>query len=140
MRAPAGSRDARLLLAASAIDAFGTGLTVPFLVVYLHAVRGIALETVGLIVAVPAVVALMLLGPVGGLVDRVGSRRVTLVALAAAATGAFLLSVAETPALAFVARCARARGRRRSGPPTNRSWRASYRPKSANATSACRSR
>src|SRR5712671_6139130 len=52
--ADAMPRDERLLLTGVAVDAFGTGLTVPFLVVYLHGVRGLPLETVGLIVAVPA--------------------------------------------------------------------------------------
>jgi MFS family permease len=75
MPGPARSRDARVLLAGAAIDAFGTGLTLPFLVVYLDAVRGLPLETVGLIVAVPAALALFLLGPVGVLVDRLGPRR-----------------------------------------------------------------
>ena len=104
MPGPARSRDARLLLAGVAIDAFGTGLTLPFLVVYLHAVRGLPLETVGLIVAVPATLALVLLGPVGVLVDRLGPRRVMMTALAAAASGALLLSRAETVPAAFLAR------------------------------------
>jgi MFS family permease len=104
MTAPTRSRDARLLLAGVAVDAFGTGLTLPFLVVYLHGVRGIPLETIGLIVAVPAAVALVLLAPIGVLVDRVGPRRVMMVALAAAASGALLLAHAETAGEAFVAR------------------------------------
>ena len=104
MPGPARSRDARLLLAGVAIDAFGTGLTLPFLVVYLHAVRGLPLETVGLIVAVPAALALFLLGPVGVLVDRLGPRRVVMTALAAAASGALLRSRAETAPAAFLAR------------------------------------
>jgi MFS family permease len=104
MTAPARSRDARLMLTGVAIDAFGTGLTLPFLVVYLHDVRGIALETLGLIVAVPAAVALVLLGPIGVLVDRVGPRRVQMVALAAAAGGALSLSWADTASMAFASR------------------------------------
>jgi MFS family permease len=98
------SRDARLLLTGIAADAFGTGLTLPFLVVYLHAVRGIGLETVGLIVAVPAAVALFLLAPIGVLVDHFGPRRIQMGALVAAASGALLLSRAETAPAAFVAR------------------------------------
>jgi MFS family permease len=104
MPGPSTSRDARILLAGVATDAFGTGLTLPFLVVYLHAVRGLPLETVGAIVAVPAAVALLLLGPIGVLIDRVGPRRVQMTALAAAASGALLLSCAETAPAAFVAR------------------------------------
>ena len=104
MTKAARSRDARLLLTGIAVDAFGTGLTLPFLVVYLHAVRGIGLETVGLIVAVPAAAALVLLAPIGVLVDQVGPRRVQMCALGAAASGALLLSRAETAPAAFVAR------------------------------------
>ena len=66
--------------------------------------RGLPLETVGLIVAVPAALALSLLGPVGVLVDRLGPRRVVMTALAAAASGALLLSRAETAPAAFLAR------------------------------------
>jgi MFS family permease len=101
---PARRRDARLLLAGVATDAFGTGLTLPFLVVYLHAVRGLPLATVGLIVAVPAALAIVLLGPVGVLIDRLGPRRVVMTALVAAASGALLLSRAETAPAAFLAR------------------------------------
>ena len=104
MAAPVLSRDARLLLLGVAIDAFGTGLTLPFLVVYLHQVRGIPLETVGVIVAVPATVALLLLGPVGALVDSVGPRRAQMAALVGASTGALMLSRADTVPLAFLAR------------------------------------
>lgn len=98
------SRDARLLLTGVAVDAFGTGLTLPFLVVYLHGVRGVPLATVGLVVAVPAAVALVLLGPLGTLVDRVGPRRVVIGSCAASASGAFLLSTADTAVAAVVAR------------------------------------
>src|SRR5262249_18506296 len=48
--------------------------------------------------------ALFLLGPVGVLVDRLGPRRVMMTALAAAASGALLLSRAETAPAAFLAR------------------------------------
>ncbi len=98
------SRDARLMLTGVAVDAFGTGLTLPFLVVYLHAVRGLSLEIVGLVVAVPAAVALVLLGPVGVLVDRIGPRRVLIGSCAASASGAVLLSYADTASVAVVAR------------------------------------
>src|SRR5262245_29248808 len=97
-------RDARLLLWGVAIDAFGTGLTLPLLVVYLHQVRGIPLETVGLLVAVPAAVALVLLAPIGVLIDALGPRRVQMAALVAAAAGALLLSRASDVPSALVAR------------------------------------
>jgi MFS family permease len=92
------------MLAGIALDAFGTGLTVPFLVVYLHVVRGLPLGTIGVVVAVPATVALLLLGPTGMLIDRLGPRRVQIGALAGAATGAFLLSFVESASDAVLAR------------------------------------
>ncbi|HEV7733694.1 MAG TPA: MFS transporter [Candidatus Binatia bacterium] len=104
MRGAATSRDARLMLSGIALDAFGTGLTVPFLVVYLHDVRALPLETIGIIVAVPALIALVLLGPIGMLIDRLGPRRVQMGALAGAAAGVFLLSSAESVFDAVVAR------------------------------------
>ena len=68
------SRDGRLLLSTVAVDALGRGLVLPFAVVYLHDVRHIPLGTVGTVIAVPAMVALLLLGPVGSIIDRFGPR------------------------------------------------------------------
>jgi MFS family permease len=98
------SRDGRLLLSTVAVDALGTGLVLPFAVVYLHDVRHIPLGTVGTIIAVPAMVALLLLGPVGSLIDKLGPRRVQLFALVAQVVGSALLARARTApeaALAF---------------------------------------
>jgi len=96
-------REGRLLLSTVAVDALGSGLVVPFGVVYLHEVRDIALETVGVVLAVPAMVALLLLGPVGALIDRLGPRRVQLVALVVQIVGSALLGFVRTPAQAAVA-------------------------------------
>jgi MFS family permease len=98
------SRDGRLLLSTVAVDALGTGLVLPFAVVYLHDVRHIPLGTVGTVIAVPAMVALLLLGPVGSIIDRLGPRRVQLVALVAQLIGSALLAGVHTAgeaALAF---------------------------------------
>ncbi|HET8614640.1 MAG TPA: MFS transporter [Actinomycetales bacterium] len=98
------SRDGRLLLSTVAVDALGTGLVLPFAVVYLHDVRHIPLGTVGTVIAVPAMVALLLLGPVGSIIDRLGPRRVQLVALVAQLVGSALLAgvhTASEAALAF---------------------------------------
>ena len=46
------------MLGADTLSAVGTGLTVPFLVVYLHTVRGLALGAAGLIVATIALAGL----------------------------------------------------------------------------------
>src|SRR4051812_29740312 len=109
-RPPGGStavpplpREARLLLVGVGIDALGAGLTLPFLVVYLHDVRGLSLATVGLVAAVPAAAALALLGPIGAVVDRVGPRRVQIGALASQSAGMLLLTQARAAPVAFVA-------------------------------------
>lgn len=97
------SRDGRMLLSTVAVDALGTGLVLPFAVVYLHDVRHIDLGTVGTIMAVPAMVALLLLGPVGSVIDRFGPRRVQLFALVAQVVGSVLLAGARTPSEAALA-------------------------------------
>ena len=53
------------LQAGGLINAFGNGVILPFLFIYLHNVRGIALGPVGLIVATNAVVSLVA-GPLFG--------------------------------------------------------------------------
>lgn len=100
---PRLSRDARILLGGVAVDALGTGLVLPFLVVYLHDVRGIALGAVGILAAVPAAVALVLLGPLGVVIDRVGPRRVQVMALACSCAGAFVLATAAGVGGALIA-------------------------------------
>jgi MFS family permease len=97
------SRDGRLLLSTVAVDALGRGLVLPFAVVYLHDVRHIPLGTVGTVIAVPAMVALLLLGPVGSIIDRFGPRRVQLVALVSQTVGSALLAGVHTAGQAAVA-------------------------------------
>jgi MFS family permease len=82
------------LVLGNAVSAFGTGLTLPLLLIYLHRVRHIELATTGLLLAVPGVVGLVAVPVSGVLMDRIGARRV----LAAAMV---LLAVAQV-ALAFV--------------------------------------
>jgi MFS family permease len=63
------------------VNAFGNGITLPFLFIYLHNVRGIDLGVVGLVVGTNAVVSIVA-GPVFGvLVDRFGGRRMLATAL-----------------------------------------------------------
>src|SRR4051812_28591752 len=95
-------REARLLLSTVVVDALGSGFVLPFAVVYLHEVRRLPLETVGVVLAVPALVALALLGPIGTLIDRLGPRRVQLAALLVQAVGSALLAfVHDAPQAAF---------------------------------------
>lgn len=91
------------MLVGVGVDALGVGLVLPFLVIYLHEVRGLAVATVGVLVALPAVVGLVLVGPIGMLVDRLGPRRVQMAALVCSALGAMVLAGADTVRLASVA-------------------------------------
>lgn len=83
------------LLAADVISAVGSGMTLPFLLVYLHDVRGMGLGVAGL--AVSAVALAGFAGnPIGGsLADRVGGRATMLTGL--------WFCVAGSTSLAFVA-------------------------------------
>src|ERR687890_2226165 len=88
-------REGRLLLSTVVVDALGTGFVLPFAVVYLHEVRDLPLETVGVVLAVPAVVALLLLGPIGSVIDRFGPGRVQVFALAVQLVGSALLGFVQ---------------------------------------------
>nr|WP_284291097.1 MFS transporter [Angustibacter aerolatus] len=96
-------REARLLLATVVVDALGAGLVLPFGVVYLHEVRDMPLTTVGAVLGVPAVVALLLVGPFGSLIDRFGPRRVQIGALLSQTAGTALLAFVHTPVQAVCA-------------------------------------
>jgi MFS family permease len=63
------------------VNAFGNGIVLPFLFIYLHNVRGIGLGLTGLIVATHAGVS-MVAGPVfGSQIDRFGGKRMLATAL-----------------------------------------------------------
>ena len=96
-------REGRLLLASIIVDALGAGLVLPFGVVYLHEVRHMPLQTVGLVLSVPALVALALLGPAGSLIDRFGPRRIQVVALTVQVAGSALLGFVTSPGQAALA-------------------------------------
>jgi MFS family permease len=69
------------------VNSFGNGITLPFLFIYLHNVRGIGLGVVGLIVGTHAVSSIVA-GPLFGvLIDRLGGRRMLATALGILAVG-----------------------------------------------------
>ena len=68
-------RSVQLLQLGGLLNAFGNGLVLPFLLIYLHNERGIGLGIAGLVLATNAAVSLVA-GPIAGaLVDRVGGKR-----------------------------------------------------------------
>jgi MFS family permease len=81
-------RAAWVVLGGHALSAVGTGLTLPFFLVYLHAVRGIDLRLAGLILATIPFASLVG-NPVGGaLADWIGPRNTVVLGLMTSAVGA----------------------------------------------------
>ncbi len=93
----------RRLILGVVVSSFGTGLTLPFTLILLHEVRGIALGTTGLLLAVPGVVGLAAVPVSGALVDRWGPAAVLRSALAAQAAGNVALALATSPRTALPA-------------------------------------
>lgn len=94
-------RQAWIVLGGDLLSAIGSGLTLPFLIVYLHRVRGIELELAGLAVATIGIAALVGNPTAGVLVDRIGARKTLLVGLLVAAGGTAAIAFVETPWEAF---------------------------------------
>ncbi|MFJ9926658.1 MFS transporter [Streptomyces misionensis] len=80
----------------NALSAFGLGFTVPYLYVYVAQVRGLGAMTAGLVLAVFAVAALIVLPFAGRAIVRRGPLPVLLAALVAAALGALGLGLAAS--------------------------------------------
>jgi MFS family permease len=94
-------RDVWMLQAGGLANMFGNGVIGPFLIIYLHNVRGISLGIAGLIVASNAAAALFT-GFVGGaLSDRIGPRAVLTGALVVMAVAFGLFPLIREPWHAF---------------------------------------
>ena len=78
---PRLTRDVWLLQVGGLANAFGNGTVLPFLIIYLHNVRGIPLGLAGLAAAVNSAAALASGFAAGALADRIGPRRVLVGAL-----------------------------------------------------------
>ena len=95
----------RWLLSTTAISTLGRGMTLPFTIIYMHEVRGIPLDVAGLLMSLLGVTALVVTGPVGALIDRLGARVVLVWGNTAQMLGAVVMAFATTPpafVLAFV--------------------------------------
>ena len=69
-------RDVWILQAGGLANMFGNGVIGPFLIIYLHNVRGISLGVAGLVVAANSAAGLLSVFVGGALSDRLGPRRV----------------------------------------------------------------
>ena len=85
------------------VNALGNGMLLPFLLIYLHNVRGIGLGVAGLVVGANALVSVVA-GPVAGtLVDRHGGRRVLALSLVVLAVGYGAFALVHAPWQGFLA-------------------------------------
>ena len=91
-----------LLQVGGLMNSFGNGLALPFLVIYLHNVRGFSLGTAGLIVAVSSLAQLAAGILAGPLIDRVGARPTLAGGLVLQAIGYGFLPLVRVPWEAFV--------------------------------------
>ncbi|MFI9052660.1 MFS transporter [Streptomyces sp. NPDC053427] len=80
----------------NALSAFGNGFTVPYLYVYVAKVRDLGANTAGVVLAVLAVAALVVLPLTGRVIDRRGPLPVAIVGTVSAAIGALGLGLSAT--------------------------------------------
>jgi MFS family permease len=100
---PALPRAAWIVLAGDAVSALGSGLTLPFLLVYLHQSRELDLGPASLAVATVAIAGLAG-NPLGGaLSDRIGARATLAAGLVTAAGGSLALAAVSSSRQAFAA-------------------------------------
>jgi MFS family permease len=74
-------QDVYVLELGALVNAFGNGVVLPFLIIYLHNVRGISLGLAGVIAATQSATALFSSFAGGSLSDRIGPKRVLVAAL-----------------------------------------------------------
>ena len=100
---PQLSRHVWTLLSGSFANALGNGIVFPFLLIYLHNVRGIPLGTAGLVLAATSVAGLVA-GPASGtLIDHLGPRAVLCASMVVSAAGFGGFALVHSPGPAFVA-------------------------------------
>lgn len=83
----------------NALSAFGSGFTVPYLYVYVAKVRDLGANTAGVVLAMLAVAALVVLPLTGRAIDRRGPLPVAIVGTVSAAIGALGLGLSATEPL-----------------------------------------
>lgn len=98
---PRLSRQLWTLLSGSFFNALGNGVVFPFLLIYLHNVRGIPLGTAGIVLSVTSIAGLVAGPASGALIDRVGPRAVLAASMIVSAIGfgGFALVHSVGPAL-----------------------------------------
>src|SRR3954454_15400291 len=100
---PRLSRQLWTLLSGSFFNALGNGVVFPFLLIYLHNVRGIGLGTAGLVLSATFVAGLAAGPASGALIDRVGPRPGLVASMLLSGAGFGSFSFVHTAPGAFVA-------------------------------------
>lgn len=95
-------REGKLLLSVVAFEFIGTGLVLPFWVVYFHEVRGHDLDVVGILLAVMSAAGVVAAVPGGMLIDRAGPRVAMLCVLACTIAGQVVVAFAGNLVIAFL--------------------------------------
>lgn len=91
------------VLAGDVVAALGTGLVLPFMVVYLRDVRDFDVQTAAFVLSVVAITGFVLGAPVGPLVDRLGPRRTLIASLVLCSLSSASFSQVQEPWQAFLA-------------------------------------
>src|SRR5947209_17660546 len=91
-----------VLQGGNAVNYFGTGLILPFEIIYLHAVRGFSTATAGLVLATVMGTAAMVTLPSGALLDRFSAKRILIAGNVVSALGFAGLAFIERPWQGFV--------------------------------------
>ncbi len=94
-------RDVYVLQLGGLLNAFGNGVVLPFLIIYLHNVRGLSLGLAGLAAATQAATALASGFLAGTLSDRIGPKRVLVAALGVMTVAFALMPFIRSPWQAF---------------------------------------
>jgi MFS family permease len=95
-------REGKLLLSVVAFQFIGTGLVLPFWVVYLHEIRDFSLDTTGLLLALLPAAGFVIVAPGGALIDRIGPRKTMLASLVMSCAGEAVMAFADSVPLAVL--------------------------------------
>jgi MFS family permease len=95
-------RPVLILQGGTALNYFGTGLILPFEIIYLHTVRGFSTATAGLVLATVMATAAVVTLPSGALLDRFSAKRLLIVGNVVNALGYGGLAFVDRPWQGFV--------------------------------------
>src|SRR5690349_15723346 len=95
-------RPVLVLQGGNALNYFGSGLILPFEIIYLHAVRGFSTATAGLVLATVMGTAAVVTLPSGALLDRFSAKRILIAGNVVNALGYGALAFVDRPWQAFV--------------------------------------